>query len=160
MNQTTNYQLSQWESTDRILMSDFNGDNAKIDAALKANADAIEAEAAARAAALAAAGDCQMEVFTYTGTGANGAYNPTHITFSQMPDIFLASGDRAVLLGQGGQPTAVVGTKSAIDSSTTFLEVNVTWNGTEMSIYENSDPRHQLNTQGKHYWVLGLRKKS
>ena len=34
MNQTTNYQLSQWEPTDRILMSDFNADNAKIDAAL------------------------------------------------------------------------------------------------------------------------------
>ena len=34
MNQTQNYQLSQWESTDRILMSDFNSDNSKIDAAL------------------------------------------------------------------------------------------------------------------------------
>ena len=40
---TTNYQLSQWETTDRILMSDFNSDNSKIDAALKANADAIAA---------------------------------------------------------------------------------------------------------------------
>ena len=40
MNHTTNYQLSQWEASDRILMSDFNSDNAKIDAALKANADA------------------------------------------------------------------------------------------------------------------------
>ena len=34
MIQTANYQLSQWESTDRILMSDFNSDNSKIDAAL------------------------------------------------------------------------------------------------------------------------------
>ena len=41
MNQTTNYQLSQWEATDRILMSDFNSDNAKIDGALKVQADAI-----------------------------------------------------------------------------------------------------------------------
>ena len=41
MNQTTNYQLSQWEPTDRILMSDFNADNAKIDAALKTQADSI-----------------------------------------------------------------------------------------------------------------------
>lgn len=48
MNQTTNYQLSQWEDTDRILRVDFNNDNAKMDAALKANADAIAAEAAAR----------------------------------------------------------------------------------------------------------------
>ena len=43
---TTNYQLSQWEATDRILMSDFNDDNAKIDAALKSQADAIAAKAA------------------------------------------------------------------------------------------------------------------
>ena len=43
VNHTTNYQLSQWESTDRILMEDFNSDNAKIDAALKNQADAIAA---------------------------------------------------------------------------------------------------------------------
>ena len=39
MNQTANYQLNQWEKPDRILMEDFNADNAKIDAALKAAAD-------------------------------------------------------------------------------------------------------------------------
>ena len=43
MDHTTNYQLSQWETTDRILMTDFNSDNAKIDAALKASADAVTA---------------------------------------------------------------------------------------------------------------------
>ena len=46
LNQTTNYQLSQWESTDRILMADFNSDNSKIDAALKAHSDAIAGKAA------------------------------------------------------------------------------------------------------------------
>ena len=39
--QTPNYRLSRWAGTDRIMMDDFNADNAKIDAALKANADAI-----------------------------------------------------------------------------------------------------------------------
>ena len=34
MTKTTNYQLNQWEKTDRILMEDFNADNAIIDAAL------------------------------------------------------------------------------------------------------------------------------
>ena len=42
-NQTTNYQLNQWEPTDQVLRTDFNADNAKIDAALKANADAAQA---------------------------------------------------------------------------------------------------------------------
>ena len=41
MNHTTNYQLNQWAKSDRVLMEDFNSDNEKIDAALKANADAI-----------------------------------------------------------------------------------------------------------------------
>ena len=34
MKKTTNYQLNQWAKTDRILMDDFNADNAKLDAAL------------------------------------------------------------------------------------------------------------------------------
>ena len=40
---TNNYGLNQWESTDRIMMEDFNEDNAKIDAALKAEQEAREA---------------------------------------------------------------------------------------------------------------------
>lgn len=36
---TANYELNQWTQSDRILMEEFNGDNAKIDAALKALAD-------------------------------------------------------------------------------------------------------------------------
>ena len=39
MTKTTNYQLNQWAKSDRIMMDDFNADNQKIDAALKAVAD-------------------------------------------------------------------------------------------------------------------------
>lgn len=49
-NHTTNYQLNQWAKSDRVMMDDFNADNATLDAALKANADAIAAETAARIA--------------------------------------------------------------------------------------------------------------
>jgi hypothetical protein len=35
MHQTDNYQLSQWEKSDRILMDDFNGDNRKLDTAIR-----------------------------------------------------------------------------------------------------------------------------
>lgn len=34
MNYTENYQLNQWEKSDRVLMEDFNADNAKLDTAL------------------------------------------------------------------------------------------------------------------------------
>ena len=45
--QTQYYGLSQWEAADKVERVDFNSDNAKIDAALKANADAIAETAAA-----------------------------------------------------------------------------------------------------------------
>lgn len=53
MKKTQNYQLSQWEMTDRIRMEDFNGDNAKIDAAL---------------AGLKALCNCRVHSATYVGT--------------------------------------------------------------------------------------------
>ena len=54
MNKTANFQLTQWEKTDRIMMEDFNRDNAAIDAALKSNADKVAAETAAREAGISA----------------------------------------------------------------------------------------------------------
>ena len=51
MTKTTNYQLNQWAKSDRIMMDDFNADNQKIDAALKAVAD----------------GGAKLAVGTYTG---------------------------------------------------------------------------------------------
>ena len=42
MTKTTNYQLNQWAKSDRILMADFNADNAKIDAAIAGRLGPIE----------------------------------------------------------------------------------------------------------------------
>lgn len=53
MNQTEHYKLNQWEKTDRIIMDDFNRDNANIETALTAAAAAVAAETAARAADVA-----------------------------------------------------------------------------------------------------------
>ena len=69
MNKTANFQLTQWEKTDRIMMEDFNRDNAAIDTALKGNAD----KAAALQTALAGAGNCEIGMISYTGTGKSGA---------------------------------------------------------------------------------------
>ena len=38
-NYTTNYQLNQWEPADAVQRVEFNQDNAKVDAALKALSD-------------------------------------------------------------------------------------------------------------------------
>ena len=98
MNQTQNYQLSQWESTDRILMSDFNSDNSKIDAALKANADAI----AAVETAVAGKGNCQLYYQSYTG---NGATSRT-FTFPKQPKLVILRGDGYTVMASPGSTTA------------------------------------------------------
>lgn len=71
MNKTANFQLTQWEKTDRIMMEDFNRDNAAIDAALKANADAVAA----------VQGAVPKIVFgTYIGDGADSRTIPLGFT--------------------------------------------------------------------------------
>lgn len=42
LKQTENYQLNQWEKPDRIMMEDFNADNAKLDAVIKSETHRIE----------------------------------------------------------------------------------------------------------------------
>ena len=54
MEKTKHYQLNQWAAGDKVQRIDFNADNAKIDAALRTNADAIAAEVTARTAAVSA----------------------------------------------------------------------------------------------------------
>ena len=70
-NYTTNYQLNQWAKSDRLMMDDFNSDNQKIDAALKAVAD----------------GGTKIVTGTYTGTGEYGAAHPNTLTFDFVPKI-------------------------------------------------------------------------
>ena len=47
MKKTTNYELNQWDPSDRVLRTDFNSDNSKIDAAIQALSQRIETVAAA-----------------------------------------------------------------------------------------------------------------
>ena len=49
---TSSYQLCQWEATDKVLRTDFNGDNQKIDAALAGLAEELEEGFAGHAATL------------------------------------------------------------------------------------------------------------
>ena len=108
MEQTANYHLSQWKGEDRILAEDFNADNAKVDAALKAEAEvrrtADEAETRARtaavsslSAALGKRGNCKIWTTSYQGTGTAGPSVPTSLTFPQKPVVAaIADGNGAL----------------------------------------------------------------
>ena len=164
-NQTTNYQLNQWEPTDAVQRVDFNADNAKLDAALNALSDQVAKKADEEdltalsesvAAVSAGMGNCDMELLTYTGGGGG---SPKMITFSQVPDMYLVAGDLAFIMGQGGKATAILTCKDATYSESFVNEVDVTWNGATLTLSNGVDARYQMSSKNKPYWVLGLQKK-
>ena len=75
-NHTTNYALNLWEANDKFVREEFNENTTKLDAAIKAEADARAAETVARTAAVAAiqttlSGMVKLACGTYTGDGAS-----------------------------------------------------------------------------------------
>ena len=150
MNKTENYQLSQWELADRIQMEDFNGDNAKIDAALAG----LAATVAAQAAQLAKCGNCQLYFTTYTGTGTYGFNNPCSLTFPKLPYLFLVNApDGDILLALRGAENY----QELSSGSSVYFPGRLTWTGTTVKWYTNSNYAHvQMNESGKLYHVLAL----
>lgn len=109
-NYTENYGLCQWEATDQVLRTEFNEDNAKVDAALVKhdnalveNTQAIQAEADARASEVSCLnsqigrkGNCKIEFQSYIGNGQCGQDHPISISFSARPAIFyIGAGDNS-----------------------------------------------------------------
>jgi len=66
-NQTSNYHLNQWEPEDKVLRTEFNGDNQKIENALTGLA---AGKASASELAAVAATVPKIVTGTYTGDGA------------------------------------------------------------------------------------------
>ena len=166
--QTPNYQLSQWERSDKVQMEDFNADNAKIDAALvaltarvsqKAEQSALKAEADARAAAitsLSQSRNCQAVVITYTGTGTAGDNHPNTFTFDHKP-MFIHVG--------GGAGDEYSGFSAARGQGAIYCHrgrqseyIRITWYGNTVSWRENAynSPEYQMNTTGKTYYLFAV----
>ena len=95
MNRTTNYNLCQFEETDRVRRTDFNEDNAKIDAAVKAvdgRVDGLEASKADKTALAAVEGKISRIVTgTYAGTG--GSSGVRRISLPGRPKLVLIRTD-------------------------------------------------------------------
>ena len=149
MNQTQNYQLSQWESTDRILMSDFNSDNAKLDAALKSH----DAALAALEAGLTGKGNCQLWTTTYTGNGRYGTSSRRSVTFPKQPLFVIITAAAGQIAFWGfGQPmmTCIM----TLNDPCSWL--NAAWSGTTLSWYSDDSAFEQLNQSATTYTVLAL----
>ena len=148
MNHTTNYQLSQWVKSDKVQMEDFNADNAKIDAALKAASDAR----AAMQTALNQKGNCSIGTFTYTGNGTYGSSNPTQVTFPRRPTAYMIFGS-GIMIGRGGEDRA--GRVVSISGGSSVGTVSTSWSGSTLFITDNS-ANNQLNQNLTTYQVIAF----
>ena len=158
---TMNYALNQWEGTDKVLRTEFNADNSKIDAALKANADAIAAEAAAREVgdgalenALAGKGNCRIAYGTYTGNGSYGTGHPTALTFPFEPKLLFIQNQRGMGLEFTGASQFYLASMALIRPSRRLCfngelnKVDVTWSGNTVSWTCDDDAALQFNEDG------------
>ena len=151
MTKTTNYQLNQWAKSDRVMMDDFNADNAKIDAALTANADAIAAETAA----VALCGNCKIIAGTYTGNGAYSNPGAQTLNFSGKPfAVFILPTDANDGIGPlillRGAPWSTTNANSSYNS------VHITWDTNAVSWYGERNPNLMANSSGKTYYYVAL----
>lgn len=153
MKKTKNFELNQWESTDRILMDDFNNDNDKIDAALGTLKTASESQAATlaqHAATLTQLGNCRIYTTSYYGNGKFGSNSPNTLTFSAAPLVMLVFGATEAMFCS---PTS--GRGFSWDAASNYMidcyykDGTVTW-------YSTSNANGQMNRLGYGYQVIAL----
>ena len=165
MKQTEHYGLNQWELADRIRMEDFNGDNEKVDAALKGQAEALAAETAAReelAAAVAACGNCKIAYGTYTGNGNYGSDHPNCLTFPFEPKLVIVQNKSVASAQISGSNSMSWGMMTAIRPLNGFIldgvswTLRLTWSGNSLSWYNTINAELQMNESGSTYLYLAL----
>ena len=161
MKRTTNYAFPDWEKTDPIQMDDFNDMTRKLDAALKAGADATAGKAEASAVTAIAQDigsggkNCRIAWGTYTGDGTYGTANPTSLSFDFKPELILVgcqqenAGIQSWMLRPVTKALACCGANIQL----TWTETGVSW-VTQASANQHT---HQNNTEDYvyHYVALG-----
>ena len=141
-NHTEHYELSQWVRTDSVLMSDFNEDNAKIDAALHDVLDTIP----------------KVVAGSYTGTGEGGV---VHYSLGFKPKLLFLITDNAY----GGNTydvffIAMDGFALNFTSASNFSVYRnnvITLDDDGFNItHSTSQPHLGYNREGvvQHYWAL------
>lgn len=152
-NHTEKYGLCQWEATDQVLRTEFNEDNAKIDATLKGLADkdlVLESALAGQAAAIAKLGNCSIQYFTYVGNGV--ANTPRSIIFPQLPLLFFIRGEKAIGMGSSLHEGLTATMRGSGTYGSTIL-LPLTWSGNTASFTSWSDTL-DLNKSGATYHVF------
>ena len=159
MNRTTNYKLCQWEETDRVQRTDFNEDNVKIDAAIKAvdrRVDGLNTAKAEKAAltalqtAVNGKGNCRIETGSYVGDGDK--HRTLSISTSFSPKLFFVM---AFALGVAVRGSSTLRHINSVDRTTKVVwrDDGLSWK-LETGSYDAGDIFNESNTT-YHYVVLG-----
>ena len=142
---TQNYKLCQWEAEDKVLRTEFNADNAKIDAAIAAvdrRVDTLSSTVGGKASqsalnslsqtvsrhgeAISKLGNCLFYATSYVGTGTQDESNPPSLTFPHRPMVvFISCGHRRLTLVQGSS--------SYVGSDGNGAAVTAAWSGKSVS---------------------------
>lgn len=164
---TKNYALPKWKKSDFIQMDDFNDAFAKLDTALKAEADARAAADSTASKALSALEQtvtksklCRIKYASYTGNGKSGKANPNTLSCDFYPVLLIISRideysniTRAVAIRGVSKFGSGAGNRLNIN---TWSERGVSWySETETDTYYNAYDV-QLNTSGIVYQYLML----
>lgn len=164
---TKNYALPKWKKSDFIQMDDFNDAFAKLDTALKAEADARAAADSTASKALSALEQtvtksmlCRIKYGSYTGNGKSGKANPNTLSCDFYPVLLIISKideysniTRAVAIRGVSKFSSGAGNRLNIN---TWSERGVSWySETETDTYYNAYDV-QLNTSGIVYQYLIL----
>ena len=146
-NQTPNYALNQWERDDRVLMEDFNADNAKIDAALAAQAGVL----AAHSEMLSKLSNCRVHLTSYTGNGICDLAHSPRVPLPAVPKILLVLNNYNMLLH-----VPETGNYSTILSQSNGCFMGVSWDGTTAVLEQYTSNRSSLMNGSGKYYVLAF----
>jgi len=169
-NYTRNYNLCQWEADDKVLRTEFNEDNAKLDAALKSLSTSVSGKASQSAlsslsstvnglsqtvsqhiTALAGKGNCQIYVTTYTGKNLFGESAANSVTCPAPPEVVIVGHNGSILPLWRGQTQAWSISIYGGDGVNT-----VVWSGNTVKWY-GTNIRGQMN-ENETYNVVALMK--
>ena len=160
MQHTQNYQLSRWEKDDRIMMEDFNADNAKLDAALAAKADAEDVTALGESVndALGSGGhNCRIICGSYTGTGTYGAASPTSLTTGFAPVLVIVQKTENV----GYDPAILIRGMTVGRNNSGKSTLAVSWRDDGVSWYTTNTSANlpaaiQMNTADQTFYYAAI----
>lgn len=141
MTTTSNYQLSQWAATDPVRRTDFNSDNAKIDAAIHALSDCVRVAAG-----------------SYTGNGKYGSANPCTLDFTST----LGRPPRLLVVMPEESDYYWMVTVYGVKVARSYYQQNgsyfitTTWTGNSVKWYATSSADVQLNKSGQVYRYIAI----